>query len=34
MLNQNNIQILANSPITIKGNWKVGWALDIHTIKE
>ena len=27
------MQTITNSPITIKGNWKAGWALDIHTIK-
>ena len=24
---------MLNNPIVIKGNWKIGWALDIHTIK-
>ena len=24
---------MLNNPILIKGNWKIGWALDIHTIK-
>lgn len=24
---------IKNNPTTINGNWKAGWALDIHTIK-
>jgi len=24
---------IANNPTPIKGNWKAGWALDLHTIK-
>lgn len=27
------MQTIINSPISIRGNWKAGWALDIHTIK-
>jgi uncharacterized membrane protein YraQ (UPF0718 family) len=24
---------ISNNPTSIQGNWKAGWALDLHTIK-
>lgn len=32
-MSKNIMQTIINSPISIRGNWKAGWALDIHTIK-
>jgi len=32
-MSENIMQTIINRPTSIKGNWKAGWALDIHTIK-